>query len=51
MYYDLTRKVDSEEVTQSTSEFRKLIEELAPKVSGESLQDMLSGLGISLSGQ
>ena len=48
MYYDLTRKVDSEEVTQSTSEFRKLIDELAPKVSGDELKDFLSGMGISL---
>lgn len=48
MYYDLTRKVDSEEVTTSTSEFKKLMDEISPQVSDDEIQNLLSGLGISL---
>lgn len=49
MYYDLTRKVDNEEITKSTSEFRKIIDEITPKVQEDSLRDLLSGLNIGLS--
>ena len=51
MYYDLTRKVDDEEVTKSTSEFRKLIDEITPKVEEDDLKNLLSGLNISLSNE
>ncbi len=48
MYYDLTRKTDSEEVTKSTSEFRRVMDEISPQVSKDEIKDFLSGLGISL---
>jgi hypothetical protein len=51
MYYDLTRKVDDEQVTKSTSEFRKLIDEITPKVEEDDLKNLLSGLNISLSNE
>ena len=49
IYYDLSRKVDDETVTKSESEFRKLMDELAPKVPDDEITDLLSSLGISLS--
>lgn len=48
MYYDLTRKVDSEEVTKSTSEFKRIMDEISPQVSDDEIRDLLSGLNISL---
>jgi hypothetical protein len=48
IYYDLSRKVDNETVTKSESEFRRLMDELVEKNKGESLDDLLSDLGITL---
>lgn len=48
MYYDLTRKTDNEEVTKSTSEFKRIMDEISPQVSRDELKDFLSGMGISL---
>lgn len=48
MYYDLTRKVDSEEVTKSTSEFKRVMDEISPQVSNDEIRDLLAGLNISL---
>jgi hypothetical protein len=48
IYYDLSRKVDNETVTKSESDFRRLMDELVEKNKGESLDDLLSDLGITL---
>lgn len=48
MYYDLSRKLDGEEITNEDSEFRRLIDELSAEVSDDELSSFLSNLGISM---
>ena len=48
MYYDLSRKLDGEEVTNEDSEFRRLIDELTADISDDDLGNFLDELGISL---
>ena len=48
MYYDLSRKLDGEEVSNEGSEFRKLIDELSSGVDEEELASFLNNLGINM---
>jgi len=48
MYYDLSRHLDNEEVTEEDSEFRKLLDELTVDTPDEELGNFLADLGITL---
>jgi len=48
MYYDISRKLDNEEVTEEGSEFRKLLDELSAGVDDEELGLFLNDLGIGI---
>ena len=48
MYYDLSRHLDNEEVTEEDSEFRKLLNGLSVDIPDEDLGNFLADLGITL---
>jgi len=48
MYYDLSRHLDNEEVTEEDSEFRRLLDELTADIPDEDLGNFLADLGITL---
>ena len=48
MYYDISRKLDGEEVSNEDSEFRKLVDQLSDGIDMEGLGDFLNTIGIDL---
>lgn len=48
MYYDISRKLDNEEVTNEDSEFRKLLDELTAGSDDNELSLFLNNIGIDL---
>ena len=51
MYYDISRKLDNEEVTNENSEFKNLLDELVglSDINNEDLRSFLNDIGIGLS--
>jgi hypothetical protein len=49
LYYDMTRLMSQDKVTESESQFKMLIKQISDNTSNDSISDMLAGMGIGTS--